>query len=110
MFHFWEKYNFRIKHQLYLRILPVVVLAVLGVGLFSGRLLTTRAVNTYLEQEGEQQDAVLSKLLSRISLRALAAEFRLDQATLAARPGREDTQAPDYCGLGESFLELEKTI
>jgi hypothetical protein len=42
MYSWWKRTNFLIKHQLYMRILPVVVLSVLAVGLFSGRLLTSR--------------------------------------------------------------------
>lgn len=70
----WKQLNFLIKHQLYLRMIPVVVFAVLAVGLFSGHLLTTRAVQTYLEQKSSQQQTSLRSMLDWIFLRSLAAQ------------------------------------
>jgi len=80
MIPWWKHLNFLIKHQLYVRILPVVVIAVMGVGFFSGRLLTSRAVNTYLEQREEKQAAALTELLGTIGMRALAAEAHKDES------------------------------
>ncbi len=85
--------NYLIKHQLYLRILPVVVVAVLAVGLFSGRLLTNRAVNTYIEQEEAEHEALLSDLVARITIDALAAEARKDEQLNPQWP-RSGTEAP----------------
>jgi signal transduction histidine kinase len=81
MYSWWKRTNFLIKHQLYMRILPVVVLSVLAVGLFSGRLLTSRAVNTYLEQKNEEQLAALGNVLNRVVVCAMASEARKDQET-----------------------------
>ncbi|MFH1841981.1 MAG: HAMP domain-containing sensor histidine kinase [bacterium] len=79
----WRRTNFLIKHQLYLRILPVVVASVLAVGLFSGRLLSSRAVHTYLEQQSEEQTTILNDLRHHISIKVLALEARKDERLAA---------------------------
>jgi signal transduction histidine kinase len=102
----WKRINFRIKHQLYLRILPVVVLSVLAVGLFSGRLLTNRAINTYLEQRTEETAAILADLMGRVSVRSLALEARKEEILPAnAGGGRSGAQfaGPNLKG----FLALD---
>ncbi len=71
---YWKRFNFRIKHQLYLRILPVVGLSVLAVGAFSARLLTSRAVRTFLGQETMESTAALRDITSQIGVQALSAE------------------------------------
>lgn len=76
---YWNRFNFRIKHQLYLRILPVVALSVLAVGAFSGRLLTNRAVRTYIEQETLENEAALRSGLGRLNVQALSAEVEVDE-------------------------------
>jgi signal transduction histidine kinase len=102
----WKQLNFLIKHQLYLRMIPVVVVAVLAVGLFSGHLLTTRAVNTYLEQKSSQQSSSLRSILDWIGLRTLAAEAHKEHML-----HRESTAtprlAPGTDSILQGFLDLE---
>ena len=88
---FRNRFSFRIKHKLYLRILPVVALSVLAVGAFSGRLLTSRAERTYLEQKALENGGALTRALQRIGAQALLAQVAQEevfaQAQKSAAPG-----------------------
>ncbi len=99
---FWNRFNFRIKHQLYLRILPVVALSVLAVGAFSGRLLTSRAERTYQQQESLENTNALRRVVERISVQALLAEVqrddRLTPLMRAAAPGTHRATAERFLG------------
>ncbi len=102
----WKQLNFLIKHQLYLRMLPVVVVAVLAVGLFSGRLLTSRAVQTYLEQKAGEQVQSLRAIRDWIGLRSLAAEARKEKV----QHDRDFTSLPEdasSCRFMSGFLDLD---
>ncbi len=107
MYSWWKRTNFLIKHQLYMRILPVVVLSVLAVGLFSGRLLTSRAVNTYLEQKNEEQLASLGNVLNRVVVCAMASEARKDQHVAALAGGEDLTRLARKGELLDQLLGLE---
>ncbi|MHB8078547.1 MAG: sensor histidine kinase [Candidatus Krumholzibacteriia bacterium] len=99
---FWNRFNFRIKHQLYLRILPVVAVSVLAVGAFSGRLLTSRAERTYLQQESLENTNALRRVVERISVQALLAEVQRDDRLMPlmrqAAPGTHRATAERFLG------------
>ena len=99
---FWNRFNFRIKHQLYLRILPVVAVSVLSVGAFSGRLLTSRAERTYLQQESLENTNALRRVTERISVQALLAEVQRDDRLMPlmreAAPGTHRATAERFLG------------
>ncbi len=99
---FWDRFNFRIKHQLYLRILPVVAVSVLAVGAFSGRLLTSRAERTYQQQESLENTNALRRVVERISVQALLAEVqrddRLTPLMREAAPGTHRATAERFLG------------
>lgn len=104
----WTRFSFRIKHQLYLRILPVVAVSVLAVGAFSGRLLTSRAARTYVEQESQAHDAALESALANLGVRALAAEVRkkgdLSRQMATAAPGQRGALAARFL---DSFAQTD---
>ena len=99
--------NFLIKHQPYLRILPVVVISVLAVGLFSGRLLTSRAVNTYLEQKAKEQAAILTDLLNRIRVRTMALEARKDASLARGQDVADLDSLIQHIDLLDEFIDVE---
>jgi len=72
MHHWWRRANFRIKHQFYLRVLPVVVTGTLAMGLLSWHMLNSRAVKFYAEHLCQQQDAQLAEMIHRFTLRAMS--------------------------------------
>ncbi len=98
---FWNRFNFRIKHQLYLRILPVVAVSVLAVGAFSGRLLTSRAERTYQQQESLENINALRRVVERISVQALLAEVQRDDRLM---PLMREAVPGTHRGTAERFL------
>jgi len=104
----WRRTNFLIKHQLYLRILPVVVASVLAVGLFSGRLLSSRAVNTYLEQQSEEQTTILNDLRHHIAIKVLGLEARKDEQLVLSGAGDSAVRNEPDSGLLEDFSSLDQ--
>ena len=99
---FWNRFNFRIKHQLYLRILPVVAVSVLAVGAFSGRLLTSRAERTYLQQESLENANALRRVAERISVQALLAEVQRDERLM---PLMREAAPGTHRATAERFLD-----
>jgi len=98
MRNWWRRTNFLIRHQLYLRVVLVIVLSILSVGLLSWHVLTYRAVRATAEHLGQQQAAQLAETVHRVTLRALLADLENLESSYLARDG--------VCGVA-SFAAVE---
>ena len=91
---FWNKLNGRIRYQVYLRVLPVVVLAVLLVGVFGWVQYTDRTTQAAIKLQKQELESLLTALRYRAGMMAMSVESR--KAEFRGRAGREDLP-PDQC-------------
>ena len=87
MRNWWRRTIFLIRHQLYLRVVSVIVLSILSVGLLSWHVLTYRAVRATAEHLGQQQAAQLAETVHRVTMRALLADLDNLESSYLARDG-----------------------
>ena len=62
---FWSKLNGQIRYQVYLRVLPVVALAVLLLGIFGWALYTDRATKDAVRLQKQELESLLTTLRYR---------------------------------------------
>lgn len=104
MRNWWHRTNFLIRHQLYLRVVSVIVLSILSVGLLSWHVLTYRAVRSTADYLGHQQEAQLAETVHRVTLRALLADTgNLESSYLA---GDGVCGVASFAGVGAADREL----
>ncbi len=70
----WKRLNYRMRYQVYLRVLPVLFLAVLALGIFSWAVFTRWTLNSALEYQNKDLSTFIVQLQNRAAVAAMSAE------------------------------------
>ena len=88
----WKRHKLLIRHQVYIRVLPVVFGAVLAVGLFSWILFDRQATKAAIGYQQQEVSSLGEAMRHRLTLEALT--VALDTAAKAAPTGTADRRCP----------------
>ena len=100
MSHILHRLSNRARWQIFARVIPVMLLAVISIGIISWVVFTDRATSTATNIQKQELVSLLDNLRRRVSLEAMAVEVR--QNDFLAHGGR-----PDGTHLVEDLLQME---
>ena len=92
----WKKLNSRVRYQVYLRVLPVVVLAVLLVGGFGWDLYMQQATESAVKLQKQELESFLTTLRYRAGMMAMSVESR--KTEFMAHAAGTELESQPVCG------------